>query len=512
MSMKKWISVMLLISMVMTLAIAGSPAASAQGYEAADLASNIASANIDTVIYLDYAAGINAGVYKWVLSEDGEYYALAAVDENGEPIKAQETAINVGANNAERGGFGGGMPQLPDGAMPQMPGGMGGRGGKGGMSFGGGGTVYQGVYMNANITNLSNQTMAIYVPAAYMTTDTDGNVTGIDHEAVIGNYTADTAPIVYLNECGGWRSSSPRSCDTSYIEQGMIYVTAGARSRDAKSEDGSMITGKAPTQVVDLKSGVIALRANGDVIPGNKDRIISIGTSGGGQMSSILGAAGNMPAYYEYLYEAGALGVTKNADGSYSSAVPDNVYGAQLYCPIADIEDADLAYAWWWVDLADDGGVCAMVNAGGIDPAASCPDSDTWLIQNDDGSWQITDLRGFMIGTGLVNKRSKAIPDFDPMDKSTENDAFGAPEQGAVHYSASVAQILSDHYEELSALDGFNKEYIDSYIEEALTGKRAEAIARQANLLNAAEILLGYDGLSADAIYRIIKQIWLYSS
>ena len=101
--MKKWISVMLLISMVMTLAIAGSPAASAEGSEAADLASNIARANIDTVIYLDYAAGINAGVYKWVLSEDGEYYALAAVDENGEPIKAQETAINVGANNAERG-------------------------------------------------------------------------------------------------------------------------------------------------------------------------------------------------------------------------------------------------------------------------------------------------------------------------------------------------------------------------------------------------------------------------
>lgn len=51
-------------------------------------------------------------------------------------------------------------------------------------------------------------------------------------------------------------------------------------------------------------------------IPGDKDRIISIGTSGGGQMSSILGASGNMPEYYEYLYEAGALGVTKNADGS----------------------------------------------------------------------------------------------------------------------------------------------------------------------------------------------------
>ena len=53
--MKKWISVMLLISMVMTLAIAGSPAASAEGYEAADLAANIANANIDAAIYLDIA-------------------------------------------------------------------------------------------------------------------------------------------------------------------------------------------------------------------------------------------------------------------------------------------------------------------------------------------------------------------------------------------------------------------------------------------------------------------------
>jgi len=143
--------------------------------------------------------------------------------------------------------------------------------------MGGGGTVYQGVYMNANITNLSNQTMAIYVPAEYFTTDAEGNVTGINHEGAAGGYTADTAPIVYLNECGGWKSSSPRSCDTSYIEQGMIYVTAGARSRDAVSEDGTTRTGKAPTQMADLKSGIIELRANGDVIPGDKDKIVSVG-------------------------------------------------------------------------------------------------------------------------------------------------------------------------------------------------------------------------------------------
>ena len=521
---------------------------------AADYAAAISNSNIDAATYLDYAAGIDAGVYKWVPSEDGDYYALAAVGEDGKPIEQQESAINVGANNAERGGMPGGG-QMPEGGFPG--GGMGGKGGMGGgMSFGAGGTVYQGVYMNANVTNLSNQTMAIYVPAAYLSTDADGNVTGIDHTAKIGNYTADTAPIVYLNECGGWKSSSPRSCDASYIEQGMIYVTAGARSRDAKSEDGANITGKAPTQVVDLKSGVMVLRANAEVIPGDKDRIVSIGTSGGGQMSSILGASGNMSEYYEYLYETGALGVTKNADGSFASAIPDNVYAAQLYCPIADIENADLAYAWWWVDLADDGGIYggsmtaferrlqeleaeafvdylnglslkaadgsaltltglrsgsyyeailgnisdalnAMVDAGEIDPAAVYPDSSGWLTQDADGSWQVTDLRGFMIGTGLTNNRNKAIPGFDPMDKSAENDAFGTPEQSAVHFSRSVAQLLSDHYDELSALDGFDAEQVNGYIEEALTGSGADAVAKQADLLNATEILLGNNGLSA---------------
>ena len=193
---------------------------------AADYAAQIDNATIDAAVCLDYSAGIAAGVYKWVRSEDGDYYTLAAVDSSGEPLKAEEKKINVGANNLERGDHPDGGKK-PDGGFP------GGDGPKGGMSFGGGGTVYQGVYMNANVTNLSNQTMAIYVPAAYLSVDADGNVTGIDLEAAVGNYTAETAPIVYLNECGGWKSSSPRSCDTSYIEQGMVYVTAGARSRDA---------------------------------------------------------------------------------------------------------------------------------------------------------------------------------------------------------------------------------------------------------------------------------------
>ncbi len=575
-----------------------------ENVDASEYASSVENATIDAATYLDYSSGIEEGVYKWVLSEDEDYYVLASVDENGEPIETQEKEINVGANNQERGGMGQGgeapqgeapegAPQgeaptgealqgeapegAPEGEAPQgapqgapegapegapqgMPsGGMGegGQKGPGGMGHGGmmrdHGTVYQGVYTSANITNDDLQRMNIYVPADYFEVDEEGNVTGINEDATVGNYTPSTAPIVFSNEFGGWRSSQPKSADTDCIKEGMIYVTVGGRSRDAVDENGN-ITGKSPTQAVDMKAGIIELRANEDVIPGDKNKIISVGTSGGGQMSSLLGASGNMTEYYEYMYEAGVLGVSQKEDGTYESAYPDHIYAAQAYCPIADIENADLAYAWWWVNLADKGGTYgdgftefdirlqeleaqafidyvnslelkdengealtltglregsyyeailqnvsdalnAKVAAGEIDPKDTYGDYSGWLTLNEDGTYSVTDLDEFMVATGLVNQRNKAVPGFDTMDKSAEGDAFGASQDGVVHFSASVAQLLSDHYEELSTLEGFNADEVDDYIEEALEGESAKLVETQTNLLNATEIMLGNNGL-----------------
>ena len=309
-------------------------------------------------------------------------------------------------------------------------------------------------------------------------------------------------------------------------------------------------------QMADLKSGIIQLRANDKVIPGDKNKIISIGTSGGGQMSSILGASGDMKEYYPYMYEAGALGVTKTEDGVYESAYQDSIFAAQNYCPIADIENADMAYAWCWIDLVDDGGIYngnitefekrlqeleanayidylnslqlrdeqgnlltlnglrsgsyydkilenisnalnQFVKNGEIDVDEVYGDYSNWLEKEEDGSYKVINMKGFMIGTGLVNSRNKAIPGFDAQDKSAENNAFGKPEQDSVHFSKSVAKIMKDNYDELSTLDGFNKEYVDSYSEDALDGENAEYIENQTNLLNATHILLGLDGLEA---------------
>ncbi|MCR5008341.1 MAG: hypothetical protein K6A76_07160, partial [Oribacterium sp.] len=69
--------------------------------DASQYVSSIENSNIDPALYLDYSAGIEAGVYKWILSEDENYYILAALDEKGEPIEAVQKAINVGANNQE---------------------------------------------------------------------------------------------------------------------------------------------------------------------------------------------------------------------------------------------------------------------------------------------------------------------------------------------------------------------------------------------------------------------------
>lgn len=102
-----------------------------------------------------------------------------------------------------------------------------------------------------------------------------------------------------------------------------------------------------------------------------------------------------------------------------------------------------------------------------------------------------------MIGTGLVNKRNKAIPGFDTMDKSAEGDVFGTDTDQVVHFSKSVAQILSDNYEELSALKGFDQEAVDDYIEQVFNSDESALIEEQTNLLNATEILLANNGLNA---------------
>lgn len=198
------------------------------------------------------------------------------------------------------------------------------------------------------------QYMNIWIPAEYI--NEEG---GIDSEAVKNGYTAKTAPIIFRNNCTGWLSSSPENAIENqigindYMRLGYIFVACGARSRNAVKN--GINYGKSPMQLVDLKSGLRFLRANKDRLPGDTERIISIGGSGAGQMSLALSTTGDMPDYYPYLYAYGAAGVEKAEDGKYVSAISDAVFACQAYYPITDIANADLAYAWMRVNTPEPG-------------------------------------------------------------------------------------------------------------------------------------------------------------
>lgn len=119
------------------------------------------------------------------------------------------------------------------------------------------------------------------------------------------------------------------------LAAGYVVVEPGARGRTLVDSSGPYY-GTAPAAGVDLKAAVRYLRFNKGRIPGDTDRIVSSGTSAGGALSALLGASGDSPLYAEYLTELGA------ADAS------DAIFASGDWCPITDLEHADMAYEWNW--------------------------------------------------------------------------------------------------------------------------------------------------------------------
>ena len=131
---------------------------------------------------------------------------------------------------------------------------------------------------------------------------------------------------------GGPGRGGPRNTDLALAE-GYVVVVPGCRGRDNEAADGTFY-GKAPAAIVDLKAAVRYMRHNAGVMPGNVDWIVSTGVSAGGALSALLGASGSSPLFDEYLKEIGA------ADAK------DNIYASADFCPITDLEHADMAYEW----------------------------------------------------------------------------------------------------------------------------------------------------------------------
>jgi hypothetical protein len=204
------------------------------------------------------------------------------------------------------------------------------------------------------------------------------------------------APVYFAVNNGGWWASYVKASVTggaSYdsstsnvgaaLKAGYVFADVANRSRGLAGADGSS-PGKAPSAVVDAKAAVRYLRLNDATMPGSAERIVVNGTSGGGALSSILGASGNSSAYDPYLAKIGAAGI----DSKGRSTLRDDVFAVNAYCPITDLGNADVAYEWLYNILGtrDETGSNASADAA-AEIAAKFPAYEKSLgLRNPDGT------------------------------------------------------------------------------------------------------------------------------
>ncbi len=226
------------------------------------------------------------------------------------------------------------------------------------------------------------QGVSVCVPGAYVIgidTNSDGKaditsdtvtqaVNGslvIDYDAAVTSangqvYTAATAPVVLNTGAAGYSSQSNSAASAEYASDGYINVSCGNRGKQdtVTDEDGNTVyTGDAPSCLVDQKAAARYVKYNillGN-LPGSVDYFVSTGGSGGGAHATMFAATSDNSDYYDYQIEAGAVGVYKNSDGSYSTTVTidgkdyeisDGAWGCIAYSAITSLYEADMALAF----------------------------------------------------------------------------------------------------------------------------------------------------------------------
>ena len=180
-------------------------------------------------------------------------------------------------------------------------------------------TAYTHLYYVTNVEDSTYQYLNVFVPEG----------------------ATQQSPIFLRNYVGGYMAAAagmPQAGDASgrALEEGYVLVIPGVRGRNSTVKRGkkTVYTGRAPKGLLDLKAAVRYLRLFDKVMPGDAEKIVSDGTSAGGAMSALLGATGNNPAYDKYLKDMGAADTR------------DDIFASVAFCPITDLEHADMAYEW----------------------------------------------------------------------------------------------------------------------------------------------------------------------
>lgn len=226
------------------------------------------------------------------------------------------------------------------------------------------------------------QGVSVCVPGAYIkgidtngdgsvditSEDADEAVKGslvIDYEAEITStngqvYTAATAPVILNTGAAGYGSQNNSTASVSHAADGYINVACGNRGKQdtaVDDEGNTYYTGDAPSCLADQKAVARYVKYNillGN-LPGNADCFVSTGGSGGGAHAAMFAATSNNSDFYDYQIEAGAVGVYKNEDGTYSTTVTidgtdyeisDGAWGSIAYSAITPLYEADMALAF----------------------------------------------------------------------------------------------------------------------------------------------------------------------
>ncbi len=175
----------------------------------------------------------------------------------------------------------------------------------------------------------------------YVTNVEDPQYQQLNFYVPVASLERGDVPILLRNNIGGYmaarpRQPSPTDASGRALSEGYAVCIPGARGSNSvvETDEGEVFTGRAPAGLLDLKAVVRYLRHNDDVMPGSAELIISDGTSAGGAMSSLLGATGNHPVYEPWLKAMGA------------ASERDDIFVAVCYCPITDLDHADMAYEW----------------------------------------------------------------------------------------------------------------------------------------------------------------------
>ena len=267
--------------------------------------------------------------------------------------------------------------------------------------------AYRNIVYVAHPKNKDAQSMNIFIPAAYF------------DNGKINDYTKKTAPIFMPNGVGGYmpgEAEEPSEKDHHgdganaalvALSKGYVVAAPAIRGRTTIGDDGKTYVGKAPALIVDYKAAVRYLRHNQNRLPaGDTEKIISNGTSAGGALSALLGATGNAKEYEPYLKEIGA------------AEERDDIFASSDYCPITNLEHADMAYEWMF------NGVNSYYMA----------------------MWQLQDLanRGMTVPGGQAGK--PALPPKAPDANAANNPTASKQEVQMTKEEIAISKVLKDAF------------------------------------------------------------------